>query len=173
VRVSGGRRLVYPCSGVRPTKAITRQAIFNVLGEAVKCARVLDLFAGGGALGIEAISRGAVAAVFVESSDRVVKYLRENLRGLDMVEVVRGNVFAVLPRLKEKEFDIVFADPPYSRGLAERTVVAVARYNIVRITGWLVIEHSKDDTPVTPAGWEKMKEKAYGESMITFFRRQK
>ncbi|MGB9742978.1 MAG: 16S rRNA (guanine(966)-N(2))-methyltransferase RsmD [candidate division WOR-3 bacterium] len=168
-----GRRLVYPKTGIRPTKDITRQAIFNVLGIAVRGARVCDLFAGGGALGIEALSRGAVAAVFVEKSILVIRCLKENLAGLKNVRIIKGDVFRVVPKLAGASFDIVFADPPYHQGLASRTVAAVARYQLVKPEGWLVVEHSRTDRLPVPEHWQSVKTRVYGESMVSFYRRQK
>ncbi len=168
-----GKRLVYPGSGLRPTKEMTRQAIFNILGEKVTGARVCDLFAGAGALGIEAISRGAVEAVFVEKDGKVLRFLKENVAGLKNVRIIRGDVFKVVPKLKEAEFDIVFADPPYSRGLAKRLIEVVAHNRLVKTGGILVIEHSQKDLPDAPEDWEKIKTGVYGESMVTFFRRMK
>jgi len=177
VRIAGGilkrKRLFYPGSGVRPTKNMTRQAIFNVLGESVKDARICDLFAGGGALGIEAISRGAIEAVFVEKSKKVLWFLKENIAGLKNVRIIKGDVFTVMPRLKDKGFDIVFADPPYSQGLAKRLVAVVAQNRLVKVGGLLILEHSQRDLPDVPQGWEKIKTKSYGESLVTFFRRIK
>jgi 16S rRNA (guanine966-N2)-methyltransferase len=168
-----GSRLVYPKAGLRPTKGITRQAIFNLLGAAVRNARICDLFAGGGALGIEALSRGAVAAVFVEKDIRIIRYLKENLAGLKNVRIIRGDVFRVVPKLAGADFDIVFADPPYHQGLAQQTVVAVARHRLVRTDGWLVVEHSRTDLPLVPADWQTVTTRIYGESMVSFFRRQR
>lgn len=177
VRITGGvlkgKRLIYPGSGLRPTKEMTRQAIFNVLGGSVIGARVYDLFAGGGALGIEAISRGAEKAVFVENNKSVLRFLKENVAGLKNVRIIRGDVFKVVPKLEKTEFDIVFADPPYSRGLAKRLVEMVAHNRLVKTGGLLVIEHSQEDLPVAPDGWERIKTKVYGETMVTFFRRTK
>ena len=177
MRITGGslkgKKLIYPPRGLRPTKGITRQAIFNVLRETVSGAKVLDLFAGGGALAIEALARGAVEAVLVEKSGLVLRYLRENVAGLNRVRIVRGDVFKVVSRLKGCRFDIVFADPPYNRGLAGKTVAMVAQNRLVKKGGFMVIEHSKRDFPVVPDGWELVKTGVYGESLVTFFRRIK
>ncbi len=167
-----GRRLVYPRSGLRPTKDITRQGIFNVLGSAVRNARVCDLFAGGGALGIEALSRGAVEVVFVEKSPQVIGYLKSNLAGLENVRIIRGDVLRVVPKLQDAGFDIVLADPPYHQGLADRTAELVARNRLVKINGWVVIEHSRQETVRVPNGWIELKQRTYGETAVTFFRRQ-
>ncbi len=164
---------MYPRSGLRPTKSITRQAIFNILGDEVLDARVCDLFAGGGALGLEAMARGAREAVFVEMSPVVLRYLRENVAGVEGVKVIRGDVRRVVRRLAGSEFDIVFADPPYEQGLVAETLNLVVRYGLVKVDGWVVIEHGEGEEPVTPGGWMRVKQVRYGESRVTFFRRCK
>lgn len=143
-----------------------------MLGEAVINARVCDLFAGGGALGIEALSRGAREAVFVEKSPQVLKYLKDNLAGLENVRMIKGDVFRIAYLLRDAGFDIVLADPPYQEGLAGRTVKVVAQNRLVKINGWLVIEHRHQEILSPPAGWTEEKRRVYGESAVTFFRRQ-
>jgi len=166
-----GRVLAYPKSGLRPTKDITRQAVFNILGSRVKGARVLDLYAGGGALGIEALSRGATETVFVEQNPLVVRYLRENVKGLDGAVVVRGDVLRVLARLPKEPFDVVLADPPYRRGLVQATLDRAAECGLVASGGWFVVEHHRMEQPVAPDGWESVKQGRYGESLISILRR--
>ncbi len=175
MRITGGkfkgRKLVYPRSGLRPTKGVTREAIFNIIGERVDGARVCDLFAGAGALGMEALSRGAKEVVFVEGNPVVCRYLRENLVGVSGARVIRGDVRRVVPRLAGAEFDIIFADPPYGKGLVQRTVVLVFAHNLLAPDGLLVIEHSRDEVPVAPAGGTVVRQERYGESVVTFLRR--
>lgn len=168
-----GRRLLYPRTGLRPTKGITRQAIFNVLGERVVGARVCDLFAGGGALGVEALSRGATEVVFIEMNPEAVRCIKENLRGLKSWRVIKGDVCRWVSKMAEKQFDAVLADPPYERKLVARTLELIVKNRLVALGGFLVIEHSEKEQPVTPEGWEKFRQRRYGESMVTFFRRCK
>ncbi|MBN2536818.1 16S rRNA (guanine(966)-N(2))-methyltransferase RsmD [candidate division WOR-3 bacterium] len=167
-----GRELRYPRSGLRPTKDITRLAIFNALGRAVAGARVADLFAGGGALGLEALSRGAAEAVFVESSAAVARFLRANVAGLECAAVVRGDVFRALHRLGPARFDIVLADPPYRLGLVEQTLEALAREETLSPGGLAVVEHHRLEPPAPDDAWEVARQGRYGESMVTFLRRK-
>jgi 16S rRNA (guanine(966)-N(2))-methyltransferase RsmD len=111
----GGRRLQAPAGQrTRPTSDRVREALFSILGEIVQGARVLDLFAGSGALGIEAISRGAAAATFVEREERALKALRANLSGLAIeASVVRDDVPRWLRR-GESTYSLAFLDPPYA-----------------------------------------------------------
>lgn len=167
-----GRELRYPRSGLRPTKDITRQAIFNALGRSVAGARVADLFAGGGALGLEALSRGAAEAVFVESSAPVARFLRANVAGLEAATVVRGDVFRALRRLGPARFDIVLADPPYRLGLVGQTLLALAREQTLVPGGLAVVEHHRLEPPEPGDEWETARQGRYGESMVTFLRRK-
>jgi 16S rRNA (guanine966-N2)-methyltransferase len=166
-----GRELVYPRSGLRPTKDVTRQAIFNVLGRSVARARVADLFAGGGALGIEALSRGAAEVVFVEANAAVVRFLKTNTDGLAGATVVRGDALRALRRLGPDRFDIVLADPPYRQGLVEQTLGALAASGALVAGGLAVIEHHRLELPAPGAGWELAKQGRYGDSWTSFLRR--
>ncbi|MEO0071272.1 MAG: 16S rRNA (guanine(966)-N(2))-methyltransferase RsmD [candidate division WOR-3 bacterium] len=168
-----GRRLLYPRTEIRPTKGITRQAIFNILGEKVVGARVCDLFAGGGALGIEALSRGAREVVFIEKSPEAVHFIKENLKGLEGCRVIKGDVCRVLSKMSNKQFDIILADPPYEKGLVAKTLELIIKNRLVALGGILVMEHSKKEPPATPEVWEKFQQRRYGESVVTFFRRWK
>jgi len=166
-----GRILAYPKAGLRPTKVVTRQAMFNMLGVRVRGAKVCDLFAGGGSLGIEALSRGAASAVFVEQSGPVLGVLRSNTADLPGTEVRRGDVLRVLKRLAGAGFDLVFADPPYMNGLVQVTIEVVVQFEVLRPGGWLVIEHHRREMPVVPSGWETLKQGSYGDSIVTILRR--
>jgi 16S rRNA (guanine(966)-N(2))-methyltransferase RsmD len=123
MRIAGGllkgRRLVVPKEHIRPTQEKVREALFSILGEKLEGADFLDLFAGSGAVGIEAWSRGASNVCLVDSSRRVLDVLKKNVLELcdDTVEVVSGDVLNVLKKkIAGRQFDIIFADPPYSRG---------------------------------------------------------
>lgn len=128
-------------------------------------ARVLDLFAGSGALGIEALSRGASRAEFVELSPRSLMALRENLRILEAGEsaiVHRGNAIAFAERLPAHAFDVAFADPPYAAGLATRLAELWLAVPFARVLG---IEHEK--AIALPASTDR---REYGDTVVTFFR---
>jgi len=166
-----GRRLAYPKSGLRPTKDITRQAIFNSLGRNVVGARVCDLFAGGGAVGIEALSRGACEVIFVEKSMVVLQFLRRNVKGLEGAKVIRADVLRFLRKLAGADFDLVLADPPYRHSLVQQTLERVAELDVLGANGRFVIEHHKLELPVCPEGWEIVKQGRYGESWVSILRR--
>src|ERR671935_1696989 len=112
---AGGIRLAVRKRGVRPTMDRVKSAIFSSLGDAIIGARVLDLFAGSGALGIEALSRGASAAVFVDTDPKALTAIKANLQALDITaKVHRRDAIAYLNNAGEAPFDLVFLDPPYS-----------------------------------------------------------
>jgi 16S rRNA (guanine966-N2)-methyltransferase len=118
----GGRRLSAPKGArTRPTADRVRESLFSVLGDTVEGARVLDLFAGSGALGIEALSRGAAEATFVDSAPSALRALQDNLQALDVeAEVRRSDARAFLrtARNSRRQYDLVFLDPPYRRAAA-------------------------------------------------------
>ncbi len=177
-----GRRLAAPRGkGTRPTPDRVREALFSILGADVPGARVLDLFAGTGALGIEALSRGASGATFVEQDRRVVEVLRQNLKVL-MLKNGSGKPLAevlVLPVERGvgslaragEAFDLVFADPPFEAGVLGSTLDALAKHNLVRAGGLVICEHGgKDEPPAAPPGLSLVETRAYGDVALSFFR---
>jgi len=166
-----GRNLDYPRSGLRPTKDMTRQAIFNIIGRSIRGARVCDLYAGGGALGIEALSRGASEAVFVETNPATIRFLRLNTRDLDGATVIKADVLKALPRFAGRRFDIIIADPPYRGQLVQPTVDAVARHGLLAAEGLLVIEHHRTELPEPGTYWRVGRQGTYGESLVTILER--
>lgn len=164
---------MYPRAGLRPTKDVTRQAIFNIIGSAVHDARVADLYAGGGSLGIEALSRGAAEVVFVEQASAVMRFLRENVKGLDSTKTLCADVLVALRRLGAHRFDIVLADPPYRSGLVQATLDQVVTVGSLELGGIFVVEHHQLEPPGRPEGWELLKVGRYGESHVTVLRRNR
>lgn len=137
----------------------------NVLGPDLEGAAVLDLFAGSGALGLEALSRGARHATLVERGAAALRCLRANVAALgaeEMVTIVVADVFAYLDGLAPGAFDIAVADPPYGQGLAERLV---GMYRRNPFAGILSVEHGLEDAPDAPAG---AVERRYGDTLVTF-----
>lgn len=164
-----GRRLAVP-KGARPTTDRVREAVFSMLGPLGSDARVLDLYAGSGALGIEAVSRGANVLVAVESSPTSQKVLEANLdfaRGIDGVsaQAIRGQVAGRIERLAGP-FDLVFADPPYGSGELELLHERV--HPLLCAGGVLVVEFSAEDGPPPPpgSGWQRITTRTYAASGI-------
>jgi 16S rRNA (guanine966-N2)-methyltransferase len=152
-----------------------REAIFNLLRDRVEGARVLDLFGGSGALGIEALSRGAVLAVFVDSAVSARRTIRENLAALELEgrgRVLGGGTENAIGSLSEKgeTFDVIFADPPYGRGIAEETLTAISRCNLLENGGAFVVECSKREELDDRYGSLRLKaDKLYGDTRILVF----
>jgi 16S rRNA (guanine966-N2)-methyltransferase len=174
---AGGRRLKVPAAGVRPTGDRAREGLFNSLGSLLDLdgARVLDLYAGSGALGLEALSRGAAEAVFVESGPKVLPVLRANLAtvGLPGGRVIAGSVPAVVGGRAPAAFDLVLADPPYAVDVEE--VLGVLRSLIGG--GWLapdsvvVVERSSREEPFEwPTPLAGLRDRRYGEAVLRYGR---
>ena len=169
---AGGRRLAVPPRGTRPTTDRVREAVFNVLASRVDFdgLRVLDLFAGSGALGLEALSRGAAAVLFVDSDRRAADVISRNIAtvGLAGANVRRAAVAAVLASAGGP-VDLVFADPPYEMSTADVDAVLAG----LESNGWVapggvvVVERPVSAAPLTwPAGWTAWPERRYGDTRI-------
>lgn len=174
VRIIGGRargrRLAVPKGTItRPTTDKVREALFNVLahrvGIALAGARVLDLFAGAGTLGLEALSRGAEAAVFVEADGRVARTLRANLEAVAGGTLVRRKVAAFLAGEPDAAYDLVFLDPPYARGHVAPTLAALGPWRAPE--GVICVDHDPAEPIDPPEGLTIAFERRYGASKIT------
>ncbi len=171
-----GRRIRVPHGErVRPTADRVREALFSILGERVRGARVADLFAGSGALGLEALSRGAATVEFVELDPGAVAVLRENVASLGPVErcrIVPGDVLRLLERrsLSHSSFDLVLADPPYGAGMAERLLGLIGE-GWLGATGRLVLERAADDKALgaDPEGLQFLRSARYGDTRLEFY----
>lgn len=162
----GGRRIASPpARGTRPTRAAVREAWFSALGAELPGASVLDLFAGTGALGIEALSRGAASAEFIESDARAYRVLRSNLEALALGERASARRMDVFRRLADVDgcgFDVGLADPPYETGAAHRLVdVWLER----PFAGILCVEHAPDELDGFEPAWRR----TYGDTELSFF----
>lgn len=163
----------------RPTSDLVRGALFNTLREHVVDRAWLDLFAGTGAVGIEALSRGAARAVLVEEDPRCQRLIQENLdhTGLAGAGVVfKGRVEHGLRWLEhhdEQGFDVIFVDPPYGRGLVLDTVRRLAaKPPLLAPGGVIVIQHSRDEPiEAVPPGLVKAHEASYGHTLLSYLRR--
>jgi 16S rRNA (guanine966-N2)-methyltransferase len=179
VRIVGGdlrgRKIEVPDRGVRPTSDRAREAIFNVLGpRTVAGARALDLYAGTGALGIEALSRGAREVSFVEGNRAVARVLRENLVKLGLEG--RGAVHEAdlsridLPPDLDGPFDLVFLDPPYAGEEGALWVERLGSFPWPEEGGLVVYERRKGTAAPAPSGLERTLERTYSETTVTFYR---
>jgi 16S rRNA (guanine966-N2)-methyltransferase len=172
---AGGIRLAVPKRGVRPTMDRVKGAIFSSLGEAVVGARVLDLFAGSGALGIEALSRGACSVVFVEADRQSAEIIERNLTKTKLKGRVRQQeVFDFLrPASDAEAFDIVFADPPYEKTeggerFTEKLLANEVLPQLLDRGGIFVLEKSPDETLPQMKLWDVVRQKKYGATEVLF-----
>lgn len=182
---SAGNRILKVPKGfdVRPTPDLVRQAVFNSLGERVNGARVLELFAGTGALSLECLSRGAVSAVCVEKSNRHAQFIRHNLEAASlpagMLQIRIQDAFAALAQLAAagEKFDLILADPPYGEKNVGRRSTSFAQLllddshlaGLLTEGGRLVLGHSKRDTLSLPETWEEKKMLRHGDTVMRFF----
>lgn len=178
--VAKGRRLAVPSRGTRPTSDRAREALFNSLAGLMDIhgARVLDLFAGTGAVGLEALSRGAAAVTFVESDRNACETLRRNINavGLGDVEVHRQPAAGYLVNAGTDEpFDLIFLDPPYAYGEEQLAtlLLGLAQPQWLSEHGVMVVERSaRGGQPRWPDAIEAIKQKRYGEGMLWYGRRR-
>ncbi len=164
-----GRRLKVPGSGVRPTADRVRESLFMILSSRLPGARVLDLFAGSGALGIEALSRGAASGVFVEASPRVAAVLRSNLAALGLggrseVSVERAERWLDEAEGERGSFGVIFLDPPY-RAVGVEGILAGSS-PLLAPGGIIVWEHDRRAGGSGAAGLEPMDERRYGDTLV-------
>jgi 16S rRNA (guanine966-N2)-methyltransferase len=173
-----GRNLVAPSSrDIRPTADRLRESLFNILlhayGDPITGARVLDLFAGTGALGIESISRGAAFALFVDSGAEARALLRNNVEALGLGGVTKifrrdatrlGAAHPLVP------FSLIFLDPPYAKGLAQKALTSLRDGGWLLPSALLVVEEARAAQFKTPDGFEELERRAYDDTELVFLR---
>lgn len=177
--LAGGIPLVMPRGpgDVRPTPDKVKGAIFSSLGEIVVGARVLDLYAGSGALGIEALSRGAASVTFVDLSRWCVAAIKINLAAARLegaVKIMESHTSRALRRLGDERFTLVLADPPYAkvagqRSLAQQLLDDEALPTLVEPGGWLVVEHYKTEVLTPSPAWQFSRQQRHGDTRVSFF----
>ena len=172
-----GRTLHFPSgSKERPTSDFLREALFNLLGY-LQNKTFLDLFAGSGSVGLEAASRGAQGVYFVEKNKHLVEVIKKNIQKccLDKnCRIIAGDIEFGLRDLfrKKNEFDIIFADPPYSQDLVEETLKSLSKYNVLKEDGVIVIQHSikENFTEIIDDNIYQTDQRKYGDNALTFLK---
>ena len=170
-----GSVLKLPRSGLRPTQERVKKSLFDILGERVLGANVLDLFAGTGNLGIEALSRGATHATFVEWETASIRFLRENLERLGLLrkaQLLQENCFKAIRRLFRQgaKFDLIFVDPPYNVEVTTKFLRSLDRCDILNPSAILVVRHSmKQPLPEAGEALGLVRQERYGATAISFF----
>jgi len=175
-----GRKLVsFKGRSIRPSLDKVREALFDILLAKGFCLNndtaVLDLFAGSGALGIEALSRGAGIATFVDRDKEALRIVEKNLSLCGYKEKTNvlplDSIFAInLFKKREEKFDLVFLDPPYNKGLIYKSLKALLNKGLLRTGAWLLAEHSKAEAPVDNLnGLELIDSRTYGQTCLSYY----
>ena len=158
----------------RPTSDRVKEALFSIIQFDIPGARVLDLFGGTGQLGIEALSRGAIKAVFVDEREDACRLIKENLRRTRLeqdAQVVRSDYLSYLDRCGER-FDIIFLDPPYAEVFLENSIKRITEIDILQSGGIIVAERPLGkDLPWEFPGYTRSKDYKYGKTLLTLYRK--
>lgn len=158
----------------RPTTDRVKEALFSIINFDIPNARVLDLFGGTGQLGIEALSRGAKSAVFVDAGEPACRLIRENLRRTKLEgqsQVIRADYMDYLRRCREN-FDIILLDPPYAEVFLENALKKITEIDILRSGGIIVAEHPLEkELPWEFEGYERSRDHKYGKTLLTIYRK--
>lgn len=163
--------------GIRPTQNKVRKAVFDILGD-IEGLLVLELFAGSGAIGLEALSQGAKEAVFVESSPDCLGVLKANLAWVEpgscyLLSMDAERAITQLAK-KERKFDIIFLDPPYYQDLSKKTLQTLLACDILAPNGLIVAQHfQKDNLPLHTGDLVLLKQASYGDTVLSFYRKDK
>ncbi|MFH1655864.1 MAG: 16S rRNA (guanine(966)-N(2))-methyltransferase RsmD [Candidatus Omnitrophota bacterium] len=169
-----GLALKSPEVNLRPTQDKVRKAIFDILAGCIKGVNFLELFAGSGAVGIEALSCGAGFVCFVENDRESIGLLRENLARarVSNYAVKPLDAFTALELFakENKSFDIIFIDPPYYEDLAKKFLLSLSAYDILTSAGFVIIQHFKKDViPEETGSFKLFKQKFYGDTVVSFY----
>jgi len=176
---AGRRNFRVPKSVVRPTTDRSREAVFSMLASQISGAKVLDLFAGSGSLGLESLSRGATSCVFVDESRECVNTIKLNLNSLRLQggKVVQSDVIKMLSRVSLTQYDLIFADPPYWKNPGDRDFVremfeVESFVNLLVDEGMLVIEAGEHARVECGEKWEQIDQRKYGGCVFYFFQKK-
>ena len=177
----GGRNLKVPKSdAIRPTQDRVREALFNIIQCEIAGADFLDLFAGSGAVGLEALSRGAKSVTFVEANRRHIAVLKENLSNLsnlsNVSNVVLLDAYRWIERYVGPGFSIGFADPPYALGEEKgyaQVLATLAERGVIRPDGLFIAEMTAVQKAEETPGWELIRDRTYGKTRLCIWRRMK
>lgn len=182
MRIAGGflsgRRLHTPTTrDIRPMRDQVRMALFNIIGTYVDGCRFLDLFAGTGSVGIEAVSRGASECVFVDQLPAALKTLKQNLSDLELLDqtsVIAGDVFNVIAQLEQQDpFDVIFIGPPYYNELAPATMDILAQSKVVAADGLIIAEiFRKEHLGSKYGSLVELDRRLYGDNLLVFYEPQ-
>jgi 16S rRNA (guanine966-N2)-methyltransferase len=175
LRIYGNRQLKsLPGQNTRPTSARVREALFNIWqGEVAGC-HWLDLCAGNGSMGAEALCRGAIKAVAIEQNGKACQIIRENWQQVSTKEqnfrIIKGDIRFKLQQLQIQQFDLIYFDPPYAGGLYDSVLSQISTFNLLTSKGEIAVEHNPKQWEAKPIkGLEIYREKVYGNTALTFY----
>jgi len=175
MRIYGNREIkTLPGRDTRPTTSKVREAVFNIWQDRVENARWLDLCAGNGSMGAEALCRGASQAVAIEKSPRACQIIRENWQKLikdnQEFKVLRGDVIKRLKSLKGLNFDLIYFDPPYEMDIYNSVLNGIFEYNLLAKNGQIAVEFDPKKSFLNLENhWQLLQSKSYGNSSINFY----
>ncbi|MBD2505435.1 16S rRNA (guanine(966)-N(2))-methyltransferase RsmD [Anabaena azotica] len=176
LRIYGNRQIkTLPGQETRPTTSRVREAVFNIWQGEIEGCRWLDLCAGNGSMGAEALSRGASLVMGIEKSSRACAVIQENWQRIAHSEqkwrILRGDVVQQLKNLSGQQFDKIYFDPPYTSGLYQPVLEAIAQYQLLETNGEIAIEHNPQGwVDILIPNWEICRQKVYGNTALTFYR---
>ena len=185
MKIIGGKfknRNFYMPATIRPTQNMLRKALFDLIGQDLEGLTFLDLFAGSGAMGLEALSRGAKKVTFVEKLPDSLKVIEENIvllntdlnaLSLSECQVLEADGFAAVKEFSDEgqTFDIVFADPPYERGMAKKILKTLEAHDIVHSNSIIAIQHDRRESlPEADGRFSLFRERMYGNSLLTIYK---
>ena len=183
MKIIGGilkNRNFYMPAGIRPTQNVLRKALFDLLGDEIEGKTFVDFFAGSGAVGFEALSRGAGRVILIEREEKNYQIIQENIQllvektpqQLGKLEVIEGEAFATIKEFsrQKKAFDIVFIDPPYGREYAKKALKTIGSYDILHSASWLIIQSEKAERlPEKEGSLILQRQKKYGTTILSIY----
>ena len=160
----------------RPTRDIVKEALFSIIQTYVPEAIFLDLFAGSGAIGIEAISRGAKEAIFIDTNPKCVEVIKENVtkgKIVDCSRIYNTDYKTALKKLQGEIIDIIYVDPPYNKNMGIDAILKISEYNLLAEEGLIIIEtDTNEEVPEENGRYVKFNYKRYGRNILSMYRRK-
>ncbi len=157
----------FDISGTRPTQDRVKESLFSMIQNYINESTVLDLFAGSGSLGIEAISNGAKKCIFVDNNIVAINTLKQNTKNMENVEILKSDYLNALEKFKDIKFDVIFLDPPYPLHIINKCLDFIYENNMLNEDGIIVCEYETEDIK---SNYELFKEKKYGSTYIKVFK---
>ena len=169
-KYKGKQLQCYDIEGTRPTMDRVKESLFGIIQNKVKDSICLDLFAGSGSLGIEALSNGAKKCYFIDKHKEISEILKNNLKGIENSIILKKDYASALIELKGQKFDIIFLDPPYQYNLITPAIELIIKNDLLNDDGIIVCEY---ETEIIKTDLELIKEKKYGSKMIRIYKKEK